>query len=70
MKWNQISDGLPEYDVLCLVVNENRPFNFYVAYFNAYLKEFDIYTVGMSKMFDPLPFHTTHYIPIPNLPQE
>lgn len=70
MNWKQISDGIPECDVLCLVVNENRPFSFYVAYFDAYSKEFDLYVIGLSRAYDAIPFKATHYIPIPSLQQE
>lgn len=68
MEWISVSDKRPKQDTLCLVVNEKRPFQFYVSHYSKYFDEFEIWMIGsMIRLPDAITFNATHWIEIPSL---
>lgn len=62
MKWNSVKDAKPEKDMLCLVWNENRPFQYYVCIYNKFSEEFEVFQIGsMIRLPDPIIFNATHW---------
>jgi hypothetical protein len=67
MIWKKVSDGLPGVDCMCLVVNIKRPFSKEIAIYQRYCEEF--MHQNYSRILD-FPLHVTHYIQIPEPPDE
>lgn len=66
MNWISVKDRRPEKDALCLVVNEKRPFQYYVSHYSKYFDEFEVWMVGaMIRLPDPVTFNATYWIEIP-----
>lgn len=61
-EWNKVSEGLPKNDCICVVWNETRPYQYYVAAYNAYFKEFEVNMIGMSRLYDPICFNATKWM--------
>lgn len=69
MEWVSVKDRLPERDCICVVWNENRPFQYYISSFSEFFKEFYVYRMGGSALMDPICFNATHWLPIPKPPK-
>lgn len=70
MKWISIKEKLPDKDCVCVVWNKSRPFNFYISNFSKYFKEFEVYMIDGSRLYDPISFNATHWMPLPETPNE
>ena len=68
MEWISVKDRLPEKDCVCVVWNENRPFQYYISHYVHYFKEFEVWMIGASRLNDPICFNTTHWMPLPKPP--
>lgn len=70
-EWINVKDRLPEKDCVCVVWNKNRPFQFYISCFSAFFQEFEINHIGtMIRLPDPVCFHATYWMPLPEPPKE
>lgn len=64
-EWISVKDKLPENDCVCLVWNENRPFQFYVSFYSKYFSEFEVNVIGcIIRLPDAICFHATHWMEI------
>lgn len=64
MEWISVKDRLPEKDMVCLVWNDSRPFQFYVSIYVSYFKEFEVSMIGGNRLNDPICFNATHWAEI------
>lgn len=62
MEWVSVKNKLPEQDCICVVLNEKRPFQFYISNYLHYFKEFEVYMIGGSRLNDPICFNATHWM--------
>jgi len=70
MEWISVKDRLPEVDIICVVWNKSRPFQYYISCYSSFFKEFEVYMIGMSRLNDPIAFNATHWMPLPELPKD
>jgi hypothetical protein len=62
MEWISVKDRLPDEDCICVIWNENRPFNYYISVYSKYYNEFEVYLIGGSRLMDPISFNATHWM--------
>lgn len=67
-EWISVKDRLPENQCICVVWNENRPFQYYISIFLPYFKEFEVYLIGSSRLNDPICFNATYWLKIDSPP--
>lgn len=69
-EWISVKERVPKSDLLCLVWNENRPFQYYVCVYNKFFNEFEVSAIGaMIRLPDSITFNATHWMKIPAPPQ-
>lgn len=69
MEWISVKERLPEKECVCVVWNENRPFQYYISMYLPFFKEFEVWMIGGSRMDDPICFNATHWIKL-DTPQQ
>lgn len=61
MKWISVKDRRPESDMVCVVINKNRPFSHYISHYNKFFDEFEVNMIGtMIRLPDGVTFNATH----------
>lgn len=64
MEWISVKDSLPKSDQCCVVYNSSRVYNFYIATYSKFFNEFEVYTIGYTRLYDPITFNATHWMPL------
>lgn len=64
MKWNRSIDGLPKSECVCLVYNESRPLQYFIAFFWPQMREFELSSLGTETLTNGLPISVTHWFEI------
>lgn len=64
MKWICIKERKPDQDMICVVYNCKRPFQYYISTYTKYFDEFEVWMIGVTRLPEPVCFNATHWMKI------